>query len=331
MKRSPLLSDPEVLAVRASYCAALEQLPPPLVDAGRRVLDRISTSNWTLEWYLPRWLSNAFGLQPDVSRALVLSNVYGLAYVRLQDDLADGEVSRASWVPTLCLANTLYHQAMLHYIWLFERQSPFWGYLEQFMAQWLRATLSSNKPPTTDFRSYAEEDFLRLAERGAPLKICCAGACLLADREGVIPVLASALDHLLVGAVLLDHAYDWADDLAAGRYNAFVAYASPLPQVPGQEEANRRRVLEEIYLGEAARPYFNVLRKHVRTAIETTRAVDCADLSEYLLSFERQVVSYGERLANEARGRLRAAAEQLFGTPMMCDPLAISGDYSESQ
>lgn len=313
VKQSPLLSDPEILSVRASYCAVLERLPPPLADAGRRVLDQIATPNWTLEWYLPRWLGETFGLQPDLSHALVLSNVFGLAYIRLQDDLVDGEVDQASWKPTILLASALYHQALLHYIRLFEGKSPFWGYLEQFMAQWLRATLSSNEPPATDFRSYAEEDFLRLAERGAPLKICCAGACLLAGREDVIPILTSAVDHFLVGAVLLDHACDWADDLAAGRYNAFVAYASPLPQVSDQQEANRRRVRHEIYRGDAARPYFDAMGRHLRIAIETAQAVDCAGLNDYLRSFEREAMTSGERLAKEAR-ELRAATEELFGS-----------------
>jgi hypothetical protein len=260
-------------------------------------------------------LGDAFGLQPEVSHALVLSNVFGLAYIRLLDDLVDGEVDQASWKSTILLASALYQQAMLPYTQFFDAKSPFWDYLEQFMAQWRRATLSSNEPPTTDFRSYEEADFLRLAERGAPLKICCAGACLLAGREEVIPTLTSAVDHLLVGAVLLDHARDWADDLATGRYNAFVAYASPQPQVPHQQEANRLRVLEEIYLGDAAGPYFDLARKHIQIAIEKARAVDCPGLSQYLISFESQTVTYGERLADEARARLRVAAEQLFSKP----------------
>ena len=185
--RLPFLSDPDVIAVRASYCAALERYPPPLADAGRHVLDRVSSSNWTLEWVLPRWLGDAFGLQSDVSHALMLSNVYGLAYIRLQDDLVDGDLDQASRGPAILLATALYHQWMWQYVQLFEATSPFWGHFERFVAQWLRATLDSNRPPASDSRSPTEEDLLRLGERGAPLKICCVGACLLADREAAIP------------------------------------------------------------------------------------------------------------------------------------------------
>ena len=51
----------------------------------------------------------------------------------------------------------------------------------------------------------------------------------------------------------------------------------------------------------------------------TARAVDCPGLSQYLLSFESQAVTYGERLADEAKARLRAATKQLFGKPTVSD------------
>ena len=313
MQGTPFLSDPEVLAARASYCAALERFSPQLVEAGRRVLNRIATPNWTLEWYLPRWLGDAFGLPADLTQTLVLSNVYGLSYVRLQDDLVDGEVDRVSWESTILLAAALHHLWMSQYVQLFAGTSPFWRYFEEFMAQWLRATLRSNEPPAIDFQSYREENFLRLAERGAPLKICCAGACLLASRRELIAPLTSAVDHFLVSAVLLDHAKDWADDLAAGRYNVFVAYVSPQPQGPDQQENHRRQVLEEICWGEAARPYFDRVQKHVHIALEKAQAVDCPGLNQHMRSFESQVVTIRDRLADETKAWLRTITEQLFG------------------
>jgi hypothetical protein len=225
-----------------------------------------------------------------------------LTYVRLQDDLVDDEVSQATRMTTILLATALYHLWMLQYVQLFAGESPFWNYLERFMAQWMRATQSSNKPPATGFQSYSEEDFLRLGERGAPLKICCAGACLLAGREEVIPPLTSAVDHLLVSAVLMDHAKD---------------------QVPHRREANRRQVLEEICLGDAARPYFDVLQKHVQIAAEKARAVACPGLIQHLQSFESGVVTIRDRLADEAKAWLRMATEQLFGSSLLSDPPAI--------
>ncbi|QLQ08065.1 MAG: hypothetical protein HZY76_20075 [Anaerolineae bacterium] len=68
-----------------------------------------------------------------------------------------------------------------------------------------------------------------------------AAACLLAHQGGRLAQFETALDRLLAGAVLLDHAVDWSDDLEGGHFNAFVAYCSSLPQSPLHRAANRRR------------------------------------------------------------------------------------------
>jgi hypothetical protein len=322
VEQRAVLSDPDVLAVRASYCAALRRFCPRLADVSQRMLDQICLPGWILEWYLPRWLGDGFGLHPDLSRSLILSNVYGLAYVRLQDDLVDGDLKLESRESAILLASGLYHLWMLEYVRLFESTSRFWGYLDEFMGQWLRATVSSNQPPAVDFSSYQEEDFLRLGERGAPLKICCVGACLLAGREALIPALTVAVDHLLAGTVLLDHAQDWADDVEACRYNAFVAFASTEEQVPPQQQTSHLTLVEEICLGDTARPYFDLVQRHIQMAIEAIRAMDVPGLEQYLHWMESQAASYADRLAAEAKTRLRAVTEQLLGQAMTSDQVA---------
>ena len=201
---------------------------PVLAECGRRLLDRISPPNWTLEWSLPGWLGSALGLDASTIADLTLANVFGLAYIKLQDDLLDGEVGEDDRQAALLLSSVLHRKWLLVYTGLFPGDSPFWGYFEQYMTQWVRATWASRQEHSKPWAAWGEEDLLILGHRGAPLKICAAAACLLAQRAELIPQLESALDHLLIGAVLLDHALDWADDLAAGRYNAFVAYASAL-------------------------------------------------------------------------------------------------------
>ena len=89
---------------------------------------------------------------------------------------------------------------------------------------------------------------------------------MLAGRNHDLAPLTEAVDHTLVAAVLLDHLQDWSDDLAAGRYNSFVAYASPLAQTRGRRRINRQKAVEELYLGVAARPYFEIAANYVRSA-----------------------------------------------------------------
>jgi len=316
------LSEPDVLYVKASFGAGLAQLSPELADAGRRLLDTLATPNWCLEWRLPRWLGDALGLDDASTRSLVLANVYGLAYVRLHDDLADAEIDHQA-PAAINLASVFFEQWMAEYRRLFTAGSPFWSFLDGWLTRWAQATHEAGEPLAADLRAYGEEDFLRLAERAAPLKICCAGACLCSGRAALIPTLTTGLDHFLVAAVLLDHVCDWADDLAAGRYNAFVAYASALPQTPAQAGTNRRRVLETIYLHAGVQPYYAMIVRYLRSARRTLRALDSPDLSRYLQQMERLARDHGQQIAGAARRQLRQASGQLWRLPMAGHPPAV--------
>ena len=317
---------PETLesAIKSQVGAVLAREPADLAGLGMRLLDRISPPNWTLEWSLPGWLGSALGLSAPTIADLTLANVYGLAYVKLQDDLIDGEVVEDDQQVALLLATVLYREWLRVYTRLFLGESPFWGFFERYMAQWVAATLRNRGSPNKAFRDYNAADLRGLGERGAPLKICAAAACLLAQREGLIPQLDSALDHLLTGAVLLDHALDWSGDLAAGRYNAFVAYASALPQTPEHAEANRRALLQELLVGRAGRPYFGVLRRHFQVAISESRTSGVLVLADYVTWLRAQADAYGKRLAQGGRAELQALVGQALGPAGTPEVSAIS-------
>ncbi len=309
----PRLADADVAALKARFTAGVESLAPQLAPAARALLLRISLPNWTLEWSLPRWIGEAIGLPAETCADLALANVFGLGFVRLQDDLADAEVPAAEQPAALLLSTTLYQRWISCYLRLFDRQPAFWPIFERDLTQWVRATGDSRTPFTQPFSRWGDAEFQRLGERGAPLKIGAAGACLLAERAELIPRLEKALDHLLIGAVLLDHAQDWPHDLDAGRHNAFVAFASPLPQTPERGEENRRAVLQELMLGQGARPYFALLQTEFRAAIGAARDAGIPALCDYITWLHNQAGAYGKRLAREAQAQLHGLAEGVLG------------------
>jgi hypothetical protein len=302
--------DPALAAARRRYGAALEALSPLLAKAGQNLLDRVSTAHWLLEWNLPRWLGASFGLEPGVTGELVLGNTFGLACTRLLDDLADGEAVGERRELVL-LAAALHSLWLMQYVPLFEAASPFWDHLRQFQGQWLRATLGESRPDGGALRVAQAEALQHLAERGAPLKAGCVAACLLAGRGAHITPLAAGIDAWLAGAVLVDHADDWQADLEAGRPNAFVAFFAA-PQGAHSPDADRQAVLEELYLGAAARPYFELAQEQFRRARETVRPVGCPELEAYLAWAEAQAARYAGELEQELRRRLRSAAEALL-------------------
>jgi hypothetical protein len=308
----PRLPETLELAVKDRFCTALAGEPAELAEFGVRLLDRIAPPNWTLEWSLPGWLGGALG--PDASSVadLTLANVLGLAYIKLQDDLSDGEVGQDDRQAAALLSAVLHRKWLLVYTGLFPGGSPFWGYFERYMTQWVRATWASRQEHVKPWAAWGEEELLVLGHRGAPLKICAAGAGLLAQREGLIPHLESALDHLLTGAVLLDHALDWSGDLAADRHNAFVAYASAWPQTPEHQGANRRVVAEELLVGKAGQPYFQLLRRELTAAQALARQAECEELARYISWLRSETISYGKGMAARTRGQMHQAFERLF-------------------
>jgi hypothetical protein len=308
----PRLAEMSEITARNRFGAVLAGEPADLAEFGARLLDRISPPNWTLEWSLPGWLGNAYGLDASTIADLTLANVFGLAYIKLQDDLSDGDIDEGDRLAALLLSSVLHRKWLLVYTGLFPGDSPFWGYFEQYMAQWVRATWASRQKHSKPWSAWGEKDLLILGQRGAPLKTCAVAACLLAQRAEQTPQLESALDHLLTGAVLLDHALDWAEDLATGRHNAFVAYASGWPQTAEHRAANRQAVAAELLVGRAGQAYFRLLHRELTAARALARQAGGEDLARYIAWLRRETFSCCQGMAATAREQLHRAIESLF-------------------
>jgi hypothetical protein len=310
----PRLPADEARVARAAYLAALERFPPTLKEAGRDLIDCLDTPNWALEWSLPYWLGNAFGLQRQVIRSLTLANLFGLAYVRLQDDMIDGELAPDAGALAPLLATALYHLWLEPYRTLFDaasaHASTFWRFFDGCLAAWLDATLSTGIAPAAE-GTVDEAHALWLARRGAPLKVGAVAACLLAGRVEDVAAVSAAVDHVLGAAVLIDHVEDWRADVGAGRYNAFVAYAALQPGDAGAGDA-RGAVLEEVYLGDAGGPYFDLVGRLIDGARAAAQPLACAGLERFLDRLEENVAGYRRRLSVHAGERLRAAVSAFF-------------------
>ena len=127
----------------------------------------------------------------------------------------------------------------------------------------MRAIESSTRLPEKPFSAYSEADFLLLGHRGAPNRPVPPLHAFWQTGTRSLPELEAALDALMIGAVLLDHAADWRRYLRVGRPNAFVAYASPLPQTAELQGANRVAVLALLAADDGGRPYFALIADHL--------------------------------------------------------------------
>jgi hypothetical protein len=298
----PNLPDDEIGAARANFLAELEALSPQLHKSGHALLEKIATPNWALEWALPFWLGEAFALPPDTTRTLVMANVFLLGYERLADDLIDGDAA----ADALRLAVALHHLWVAQYVRL-GASREFWRFFEEYLTQFLQGTLGSHDHVAAS----GEGDFFRhIAWRGASLKICCAAACLLGARPDALLDLATAVDQVMTGVVLLDDEFDWEQDLHSGRRNEFVAFCSPFPQTDEHRDANHLSVLRVIHDGTAARPYFDNIRARLHVAAESVRALGCKGLGTFIDWYDAEVAACGRYIEREASEELRALVAQ---------------------
>lgn len=313
------LAESEQLHLQRCWRSALAARWP----GAEGLLARISPPNWTLEWSLPGWLGAAMGLSLDKTRAVTLGNLYGLAYVRLHDDLCDERYTDDQRAEALALATHLYQRWLTVYIQLFGDSAQFWAHFECYHDQWLQASLPSSRSPAAPFARYEDAQFQALSHRGALIKVCAAATCLLTAREDLLPMLERCLDQLMVGAVLLDHAADWREDLEALRPNVFVAQLSLLPQTEANAAANRAAVLQELSIGRGARSYFADIDRWLCLAQNEAQAAgvaaladDCAWLRQYAGAYRRSVASAARRKLNEITAEVLGASDLAASRPL---------------
>ncbi len=259
---------------------------PELLPFARQLLDRLPPERWTLEWYLPWWLGHAFRLRREIALDLVLSNVLGLASIRLEDDLIDGEVPREQVLAARRLSSALYEAALEPYRAHFGQDSPFWGYLSSCMREWRQAS------------AHRGEEDLRLAGRGAPLKISAFAVCLLAGRLDVVPKLERCLHDALEAMVLYDHLGDWEADLEAGRWNAFVASVSGPARVPEAVGRHRSAVFAAMMTSNAVATHFaRIEAGMIRAAgLSDTLDVPVPQLADHCRDFAARIREQGQAL-----------------------------------
>lgn len=268
-------------------------------------LARFSPQHWPVEWQLPAWLGRAYDLEPATVQALTRCNLLGLGFVAAQDDLMEAGGQQADEA-LAALAAVLHEAALAELRAFFAASDPFWRFYQQIMTQWQQAQRSGDQIVDIPFAVWQRDQLAQCGWRGAPLKITATAACLLAGRAALMARLHATLDALLVAQVLLDHLDDWQEDLAAGRFNIFVAFAADRPQWPVQRDDNQRRTQQILMRGNPA-PYFALIDTAFATAQQHAAACACPDLGAFLAEQRATAHAKCQATWHEAQLFLQAA------------------------
>ena len=255
-----------------------------------RSIRGLDPNRWRLEWQLPWWLGMDMGLELAVARQLVLSNVLGLASLRLRDDLHDDDLLPEDRPAAPDVSEALYRAATDILRGMFPPSSEIWRELRLQMSYWRGAVeLDSATRP-------------HLARRAAPLKVSAFAVCELTERPEIYQGLASCLDLFLTAMVLYDHLCDWEDDLACGRWNAFLGDAS-----------DRRDVLAQLMARDTIDAYMGRVRREFDRALEICSALMLPRLTSELAGIAAEVQGHAGQLQAHYRQLGDRAVTLMFG------------------
>lgn len=281
----------------------------------KTTLGQIEPARWALEWNLPSWLGKPFGLPASVTRALTISNVLGLAALRLFDDLADNRIPAGNRANSRALARLLERKALDIYADYFSADDPFWRETARYMQNWHTATRRINTISRFDLRNLRMPNSAParvVANLGAPLKINAIAICRLTAREDALPGLETMLDHSLIAAVLHDHVMDWESDWQEGRQNFFVNTVRADLSEGTFRRGFHARMIRAWMQSDAAREYFQEILYHLDRAETTSRARSLDRLTAYYRRFARDVRALYSARQTLYQVELGRAARRLF-------------------
>jgi len=268
----------------------------------RRTLAELTPERWTLEWHLPWWVGRAFGLAADACELLVTGNVLGLLALHLEDDLRDGDVPAGEVREAASLAKALLREAISTYATLLPPTSPFWPFLELALARWRVAQAGEAMVNRVE------------ADRAAPVRVAGFAVCELTARGDRWPLLEQCLDHGLSALVRYDQLVDWEADLAAGRWNAFVAGVVRGPQDAAHRERNRAAVLVALLTGRTAAAEYSLVESDARAAASIAAELAIQPLATYFEAYAARTADQGVVVQRHYDRVADRAVEVMFGS-----------------
>jgi hypothetical protein len=312
--RADSIPDLEPRAVVDTAIDRMRSADPEHLPAVSAVIARLDPARWTLEWYLPWWLGRAFELSSDVAFELVVSDVLGLASIRIEDDLADGHIPAEEIESSRAVSRTLYEEALRPYRSWFGARHEIWSRIETWMGEWRDAAdgADADASDAIDLGG-ADPATRRLAARATPLRIPAFAVCVLAGREQDFATVDRCLDHALAALVLYDHLVDREDDLDAGCWNALVAAASPLPQTSEHRDRNRAALRVALMTDGAAEELGRRIEAELEEAGAVSEGLGCPPLTDYLRASGARARVQALEVDAHYRGVAEQATQLLFG------------------
>jgi hypothetical protein len=287
----------------ATYPAALRQPARARLEAHWSLTQK-RPHTFHIAYLFPFWMQEPFALDRDACRLVGLSNIFLVLHSMVQDELMDASPGeyQGHLQP---LGTFLFLDVMAPYRCLFGSDSPFWAFLEEYVAQWGLSVTWEQQWHWGQVRAFEEADLILLARKAAVFKIPCAALCLLAGREEIIGTLEKMADDLMMIFLLMDDLQDWREDLAQENYTYFltrvVAHRGLGPPT-GLTEAD---VEKAFFVGAVLEEYLELIADYRRRAREIISTLDAPHLEAYIALFDQSSGQLREVLEARRSERIR--------------------------
>jgi hypothetical protein len=295
--------------VQAQVDSFLETLPSGLSQVAQDYLQRLDRQRAQLEWHLPLWLGRTFGVPIAQSRRVALTNVLGMIYIRIHNDLMDADAHLTQQFELATLAPLLYTRCIKIFTTLFPADSSFWGHLERYLGEWAAALDWERQYHWHQARPYTQDEIeFVTAGKGSPIKIGFAAIALLAGRENDLPELEKIIDLRSAIAQIFDDLSDWREDWQQGRFNIFLTTALSEQQRQHQEQLTQQDILQAIYRSVDVMALMDWTKSYAEQVYVSTAQFQCLPLT--LLCKKASQMAEQYRLAHQ-KGREKVLFQQL--------------------
>lgn len=221
---------------------------------------------------LPEFVVESLAVTPDAGfhRALISSTVYGYYYIRLIDDIVDGDRDLVQERKILPIAGYFLSEFQLGYQEYFPAEDEFW---RAFRRLWIASAASSAEDAMQ--RSVGFAEFERVSSRKfSAAGIPVAATCLHYGRANLVPAWLDLVDGLGRWSQMADDILDWHQDRSLGRATYFLS--------EGERQRRREESLEDWILREGCDWGFNLLIEWMNQLQESAAQLGSPSLVDYL-------------------------------------------------
>lgn len=215
----------KLLKARECYYKYASGLKPPLNDLAIKYAkpkNKTILSGGLLGEFCAFWCGEPLQLKDEILQEASLGCITGCTYFILEDNWIDDP---GKYSPnTHLLGNLLFAKMVECFFSASQANHKFWQYLYKYLEEFAEGCLWEQEQHNHP-KSFTNKDFIMTAKRSAPINICISSLALAVDKEDIIPILAEAIEKLIIGLQLRDDLTDWEEDLKKGMFTYPVSLA----------------------------------------------------------------------------------------------------------